>query len=152
MAYNPLEINSNLPFFPKQLCKVMFNFGKAMVVDDAHDIGYGRYSNRVVFYKGQRSAPNHQSRLHHYMPGLMFMMAAQIGGMMCNVGEFMYELGKESQNPEYQSQLEMDKYFEQPSPITLNDYKRELGGNNVCNPALPDRRHNINIPKPPVLL
>lgn len=81
------EHNTNLPYFPEEILKLMHNFGYALLKDDAHDIGFLRYVNR-------RGYPNHPGIIHHYPLGIALMTIAQLGGMVSKMKEFM-EVGQE---------------------------------------------------------
>ena len=78
---------TDMPWIYDGALKMMHDFGYAMLRDDAHDIGYLRYTAR----RGYRS---HPSRLHHWYIGAGLMVMAQMGGIISKAREFM-EAGAE---------------------------------------------------------
>jgi len=79
--------NTDLPFFPEEILKLMHNFGYLMLKDDAQDIGFFKYTAR-------RGLAPHLSGLHHWYVGAALMTIAQMGGLAVRMKEFM-EVGSE---------------------------------------------------------
>lgn len=60
------------------IIKMMWDFGEALVRDDAGDLGYASYRGRHNhIYHGKRS-PDHPSPFHHYQVGTLMCLAAQL--------------------------------------------------------------------------
>jgi hypothetical protein len=79
--------NTDLPYFPKGILKLIHDFGYSMLLDDRHDIGRFSYTDRPGY-------PPHPSGIHHWYMGALLMIAAQLGGMASKMKEFM-EAGME---------------------------------------------------------
>ena len=82
ISYNPNvkieKIFNQMPDIPLWVCKAMYNFGKALLDDDAHDIGYFQYYNRIgVTYHGKKST-NHPSAFHHWQPAVFMIITSQL--------------------------------------------------------------------------
>jgi hypothetical protein len=80
--------NTDLPYMPQEILKLIHNFGYSMLLDDKHDIGKFSYSNRPGY-------PPHPSGIHHWYIGAAMMTLAQVGGMLQKMKEFM-EVGLEA--------------------------------------------------------
>lgn len=76
------EHNTDLPYMPQEILKLIHNFGYSMLLDDKHDIGKFSYARRPGY-------PDHPSGIHHWYIGAGLMTLAQLGGMVQKMKEFM---------------------------------------------------------------
>lgn len=64
----------------------IYNLGKTLVADDAHDLGYLKYYNRPHVYHGVESR-DHPSMWHHWIPGIFIMTLGQVLGVYAQLRE-----------------------------------------------------------------
>ena len=81
----------------KDMAKIIYNLGEAMIQDDRGDLGWVTYHGRRLHHYGGKSAPNHSSPVHHWMAGTALCLIAQLMALAQTAQE-AHQIYQEIQN------------------------------------------------------
>jgi len=100
---------SDLPkfSFDSDFAKILYNFGSAMIRDDANDLGFMSYRSRNSHKYYGVISPDHPSNLHHW----------QVGSVLVLLSQFMALADTASEALEIASEMEEEPVIEEDVPI-----------------------------------
>lgn len=75
--------------FDSDFAKILYNFGSAMIKDDAHDLGFMSYRSRNSHKYHGVIKPDHPSNLHHWQVGSALVLISQLMALADTASEAM---------------------------------------------------------------